>query len=52
HSSSFHASHVRDVSTFNNKIIIKPFEELYPRLDILDYAQNEAYKPQLDLLIQ
>ncbi|CAG8802314.1 3142_t:CDS:2, partial [Cetraspora pellucida] len=48
----FQTSSQQYVSTFNNKIIIKPFEEIYPRLDILDFTQNETYRPQLDLLIQ
>ncbi|CAG8803344.1 28639_t:CDS:2, partial [Racocetra persica] len=51
HSSSYHTSHVRSVSTFG-PVIAKPFPEIYPRLDIWDFYGNEKYGPQLDLLVQ
>ncbi|CAG8511996.1 28919_t:CDS:2, partial [Dentiscutata erythropus] len=47
HSSNYHSSHVRSAP-----IIVEPFPDLYPRLDILDFYGNETYRPQFDLLVQ
>ncbi|CAG8552558.1 14450_t:CDS:2, partial [Dentiscutata heterogama] len=33
-------------------VILKPFPDIYPRLDILDFYGNETYRPHFDLLIQ
>ncbi|CAG8613985.1 656_t:CDS:2 [Gigaspora margarita] len=53
HSSYYsHVSHVRSVATFNEKVIVSPYEDIYPRLDIIDFYDNETYQPQFDLLIQ
>ncbi|CAG8657383.1 2553_t:CDS:2 [Dentiscutata erythropus] len=53
HSSHYsHVSHVRNVATFNEKVIVSPYEDVYPRLDILDFYNNETYRPQFDLLVQ
>ncbi|CAG8584266.1 17020_t:CDS:2, partial [Cetraspora pellucida] len=51
HSSSYHISHVRSVST-SGPVVVEPFSDIYPRLDIWDFCDNEAYAPQLDLLVQ
>ncbi|CAG8795097.1 13519_t:CDS:2 [Dentiscutata erythropus] len=53
HSSHYsHVSHVRSVATFNEKVIISPYEDIYPRRDLFDFYGNETYRPQFDLLIQ
>ncbi|CAG8747949.1 22842_t:CDS:2, partial [Gigaspora rosea] len=44
HSSIYHSSHVRSVMT-SGPVIVEPFLNLYPRLDILDFYGNETYKP-------
>ncbi|CAG8680324.1 14635_t:CDS:2 [Gigaspora margarita] len=51
HSSIYHSSHVRSVTT-SGPVIVEPFSEIYPRLDIYDFYGNEKYEPQVDLLIQ
>ncbi|KAF0548413.1 Di-copper centre-containing protein [Gigaspora margarita] len=51
HSSIHHSSHARSV-TASGPVIVEPFSETYPRLDIYDFYGNEKYEPQVDLLIQ
>ncbi|CAG8820693.1 29691_t:CDS:1, partial [Gigaspora margarita] len=51
HSSIYHSSHVRSVTT-SGPVIVEPFSDLYPRLDIWDFYINETYRPQFDLFIQ
>ncbi|CAG8616540.1 22897_t:CDS:2, partial [Gigaspora rosea] len=51
HSSIYHSSHVRSVTT-SGPVIVEPFSEIYPRLDIYDFYGNKKYEPQVDLLIQ
>ncbi|CAG8664684.1 4348_t:CDS:2 [Gigaspora rosea] len=45
HTSIYHSSHVRSVMT-SGPVIVEPFSDLYPRLDIWDFYGNETYKPQ------
>ncbi|CAG8437097.1 2127_t:CDS:2 [Scutellospora calospora] len=51
HSSVYHTSHVRTVTT-SGPVIVEPFSDVWPRLDICDFYNNETYRPQFDLLIQ
>ncbi|CAG8505735.1 20245_t:CDS:2 [Dentiscutata erythropus] len=51
HSSVYHSSHVRSVST-SGPVIVEPYSDLYPRLDIYDFYGDEIYRPQFDLLVQ
>ncbi|CAG8709016.1 7080_t:CDS:2, partial [Gigaspora rosea] len=36
----------------SNPVILEPFPDIYPRLDIRDFYGNETYRPHFDLLIQ
>ncbi|CAG8469655.1 19070_t:CDS:2, partial [Gigaspora rosea] len=38
--------------TTSGPVIVEPFSDLYPRLDIWDLCDNETYRPQFDLFIQ
>ncbi|CAG8757341.1 27225_t:CDS:2, partial [Dentiscutata erythropus] len=51
HSSSFHNSHVRTVGD-SGSVVITPYSDVYPRLDVLDMYSNETLRPQFDLLVQ
>ncbi|KAF0548411.1 Tyrosinase [Gigaspora margarita] len=46
HSSIYRSSHVRSVTT-SGPVIVEPFSEIYPRLDVYDFYGNEKYEPQI-----
>ncbi|CAG8612025.1 18057_t:CDS:2 [Dentiscutata erythropus] len=51
HSSIYHSSYVRTIAE-SGPIIIEPYSQVYPRLDVLDMYGNDTYRPQFDLLVQ